>query len=281
MNPWLLRLNLPGVGPVHVQSYFFFLMLASVVGVEIAIREARRSGVDPKDVLRIGVPAIISGLIGARLGHFVFVEPDALEGDPLGFLRVWEGGMVFYGGFLLGLATMVLGCRLRGLSLVRFGDVLAGPIMVGLAVGRMGCLSNGCCYGRPIDWGTGIEWPWGVTFLHGEVPSLLRGIPLHPTQAYAAINALAIYGVIRWIRGRQRFDGQAMGFVLVAYGLSRSVLELFRLDVHRAFWFEETMGQVLSTSQGISIPVVMLGAWLLWKGARSPDGPAPPEAQAV
>jgi phosphatidylglycerol:prolipoprotein diacylglycerol transferase len=275
MNPWLLRWTLPGLGPVHVQSYFFFLMLASVVGVELAIREARRSGDDPREVLRIGVPTILAGLLGARIGHFVFVQPSALAGDPLALLRVWEGGMVFYGGFLLGLATLILGCRLRKLSLLRFGDVAAGPVMVGLALGRMGCLSNGCCYGRPIDWGTGIEWPWAVTFLQGEVPTHLRGIPLHPTQAYAALNALAIYAVIRWIRGRQRFDGEAMGFVLVAYGLSRSVIELFRLDVHRAFWFEEAIGQLVSTSQGISIPVVLVGAWLLWRGSRSVRG-APP-----
>jgi len=268
MNPWLLRLDLPLVGPVAVQSYFFFLMLGCAVALEVAIREARRSGDDPKDVLRIAVPAVLAGLIGARLGHFLFVAPEALKRDPLAFLRVWEGGMVFYGGLIGGLAVVVIGCRLRKISLIRFGDVLAGPVMVGLALGRLGCLSNGCCYGRPIDWGTGVEWPWGVTFLHGEVPSALRGIPLHPTQAYAALNAFALYLVIRWIRGRQSFEGQTMGFVFVAYGITRSVIELFRLDVHRAFWLEEQIGQVLSTSQGISIPIVALGGWLLWRGSR-------------
>ncbi|MCP4873391.1 MAG: prolipoprotein diacylglyceryl transferase [Proteobacteria bacterium] len=268
MNPWLLRLDLPGIGPVAVQSYFFFLIVGCAVALEVAIRGAQRSGDDPKDVIRISVPAIVAGLIGARLGHFIFVAPDALKADPLAFLRVWEGGMVFYGGFLGGLAVVIAGCRIHKLSLIRFGDVLAGPVMVGLAFGRLGCLSNGCCYGRPIDWGTGIEWPWGVTFLRGEVPSVLRGIPLHPTQAYAALNALAIYLVIRWIRGRQRFEGEAMGLVFVAYGLSRSVIELFRLDVHRAFWFEDQLGQVLSTSQGISIPIVAVGVWLLVRGKR-------------
>ena len=269
MNPWLLRLELPLVGHVAVQSYFFFLMLACTAAVEVAIREARRSGDDPRDVLRIAVPAIVAGLIGSRLAHFVFVAPGKLSGDPLAFLRVWEGGMVFYGGLIAGLAVVVIGTRWRGISLVRFGDVLAVPVMVGLALGRLGCLSNGCCYGRPIDWGTGVEWPWAVTFLYGEVPSALRGIPLHPTQAYAALNAAAIAGVVWWIRRRQTFDGQAMGLVFVAYGLSRSVIELFRFDVHRSFWFEDAIGQVISTSQGISVPIVALGVWLLVRGSRS------------
>ena len=268
MHPWLIDVHLPVIGRVLVSSYFFFLMTGCVVGCEAAIREARRSGEPPRQVLVIVVAAVLAGLAGARLGHFVFVARDRFLDDPLAFFAVWEGGMVFYGGFLGGLTAVLVLCRLRKLSLLRFGDMLSGPVMLGLAFGRIGCLLNGCCYGRPIDWGTGVEWPWGITFLHGQVPSALRGFPLHPTQAYASLNALALFGILTWLRRRQRFDGQVFGFGLVAYGLTRSVLELFRLDLGRRFWFEDSLGQALSTSQGISIPMILIGLAILVVGLR-------------
>ncbi len=268
MQPWLIDVHLPVVGRVLVSSYFFFLMAGCVAGCEWAIREARRSGERPRRVLVVLVAAVLSGLVGARLGHFVFVARDRFFDDPLAFFAVWEGGMVFYGAFLGGLAAVLALCWRLKLPILRFGDMLAPALMLGLAFGRLGCLCNGCCYGRPIDWGTGVEWPWGITFLYGEVPSPLRGIPLHPTQAYAALNALALFGLLVWLRRRQRFDGQVFGTLLVAYGLTRSVLELFRLDVGRRFWLEASLGQLVSTSQGISIPLVLIGAAVLVTGVR-------------
>lgn len=268
MQPWLIDVHLPVVGRVLVSGYFFFLMAGCVAGCEIAIREARRSGEPPRRVLVIVVTAVIAGLIGARLGHFVFVARDRFLDDPMAFFAVWEGGMVFYGGFLGGLSAVLLLCWRMKLPILRFADMLSAPVMIGLALGRLGCFCNGCCYGRPIDWGTGVEWPWGVTFLRGEVPSALRGIPLHPTQLYAALNALALFGLLIWIRRRQRFEGQVFGLVLVAYGITRSALELFRLDVGREFWLEDSLGQILSTSQGISIPMVLVGATILVVGLR-------------
>ena len=268
MQPWLIDVQLPVLGRVLISSYFFFLMVGSVAGAELAIREARRSGEPPRRVLTIVVAALLAGLVGARLGHFVFVARDRFLEDPLTFFAVWEGGMVFYGGFLGGIAAVVALCRMWKLPLLRFADMLSAPAMLGLAFGRLGCLFNGCCFGRPIDWGTGVEWPWGLTFLHGQVPSALRGIPLHPTQIYSALNALALVVALTWLRRRQRFDGQVFGLVLVAYGITRSVLELFRLDVGRRFWLEDSLGQVLSTSQGISVPMVIAGVAILVIGAR-------------
>jgi len=269
MQPWLLRLDLPFVGEVSIQAYFFWMMLGCLVATEVAIREARRSGESPAGVLKLSALAIGCGLLGARAFHFLFVDPQHFLDSPLAFFRVWEGGMVFYGGFVGGLVTLVLWAKLQNLSVLRLGDILAAPAMMGLALGRIGCLSNGCCYGRPIDWGSGLEWPWAVTFLSGEVPRALQGIPLHPTQAYASINALLLFLLIGAVRKRQRFDGQALGTLLLGYGLTRSLLELFRLDVGRNFLFEEAWGQVLSTSQAISIPLVILGLALLFRGRSS------------
>lgn len=269
MQPWLLQLDLPFVGAVSLQSYFFWMMLGCVVATEVAIREARRSGCSPAEILRLSAAAIVVGLLGARLFHFLFVAPSRFAESPLAFFAVWEGGMVFYGGLVGGLLTAVVWARLRGLKLLQLGDILAAPVMIGLALGRIGCLSGGCCYGRPIDWGSGLEWPWAVTFLGGAVPRVLQGIPLHPTQAYASINAICLFLLIGAVRQRQRFEGQALGVMLVGYGITRSVLELFRLDVGRKFLFEAQWGELVSTSQGISVPMILLGVYLLARGRRA------------
>ncbi len=266
MQPWLLRLPVPGLGDIAINSYFFFLLLGCVLAAEVCVREARRSGEDPQGALRLAGVCVLAGLVGARVLHILVVAPERYLADPLRLLRFWEGGMVFYGGFLGGLLAVVLWSRWKGPSLGRLGDMTAPALMIGLAFGRIGCLSAGCCYGRPIDWGTGIEWPWGLTFLAGQVPSALRGIPLHPTQAYSSLNALFLFGVVSWMRGRQRFDGQVMWTLVLAYGISRSVLELFRLDLGRRFVLEESWGQVLSTSQAISIPMVLLAIAMLVRG---------------
>lgn len=269
MQPWLLRIPAPGLGEIAVSSYFFWMLLGCVLAVEIALREARRSGESPRAILHLSGFAILGGLVGARVLHIVAVAPETYLADPARLLRVWEGGMVFYGGFLGGLATVGLWSRLRGPSLARLGDIFAAPLMMGLAFGRIGCLSAGCCFGRPIDWGTGREWPWGVTFLSGQVPSALRGVPLHPTQVYASLNALVLLLAVIALRRRQRFDGQVMWTLVLAYGVTRSVLELFRLDLTRRFLFEEAWGQVLSTSQAISVPLVLLAAVMLVRGRRA------------
>ncbi len=268
MQPWLVRIPAPVVGQIAVSSYFFWLLLGCVLATEVAMREARRSGESPREILHLSVLAVLGGLVGARALHIVAVAPSLYLADPLRLLRVWEGGMVFYGGFLGGLGTVALWSWRRGPSFQRLGDLFAAPLMIGLAFGRIGCLGAGCCYGRPIDWGTGIEWPWAVTFLSGQVPSALRGIPLHPTQAYSAVNALILFLAIVSLRRRQRFDGQVMWTLVLAYGLTRSVLELFRLDLERRFLLEASWGQVVSTSQAISIPLILLAIAMLVRGAR-------------
>lgn len=269
MQPWLLQLNLPFVGAVSLQSYFFWMMMGCLVATEVAVREARRSGCSPAEILRLSVVAIVSGLLGARAFHFLFVAPDRFAESPLSFFAVWEGGMVFYGGLVGGLLAAVIWSRIRNLSLLQVGDILAAPVMMGLAIGRIGCLSGGCCYGRPIDWGSGLEWPWAVTFLGGEVPRALQGIPLHPTQAYSSINAILLFLLIGAVRQRQRSEGQALGALLTGYGITRSVLEFFRLDLGRNFLFKESWGELISTSQAISVPMVLLGIFLLVRGQRS------------
>jgi len=269
MQPWLFEIPIPGIGEIKLSAYFTWLVVGLVLSTEVAIREARRSGESPARFLRLSALTIVAGLVGARLGHAVFTSPRLYLDDPLRVLQFWRGGMVYYGGFLGSLAAVVWWCRRNGRSLLHVGDILAPAVPLGIAFGRLGCLSQGCCYGRPIDWGTGIEWPWAITYLSGSVPLALKGVPLHPVQAYASLGAIGLFLLLGWMRRNQRFEGQVLGALLVGYGVLRSLLELFRLDIVRGFVLEDLLGQSLSTSQAISLPLVLAGLFILIRGRLS------------
>ncbi len=270
MRPWLLHGHLPGIGDVALSGWFTWLLLALVTGAFVAVREARRSGTPERLVLQLTVVLAAAGVLGGRLGHILTAERDGYIADPMRLLRFWEGGMVLYGGLIGAALAGAWWCRSRRMDLLRTGDILAPGVLIGIALGRLGCLTAGCCFGRPIDWGTGVEWPWGVVFLSGQVPEALRGIPLHPTQVYASLNALLLFALLTALRRRQTFDGQVVAAFLLAYGATRPILELFRLDLERGFVLPALLGQRVSTSQAVSIPIVLAGGLLYsWARARA------------
>jgi phosphatidylglycerol:prolipoprotein diacylglycerol transferase len=108
--------------------------------------------------------------------------------------------------------------------------------------GRVGCLTAGCCYGKP----TGSSW--GIKLYSDLVDPSLRGIPLHPTQIYEATSLFLLLMGLLWLERRKSFDGQVALTYLMAYSVIRSIIEVFRGDLIRGF----VIGDWLSTSQFIS-----------------------------
>lgn len=162
--------------------------------------------------------------------------------DCLAALKFWQGGLTYYGGFLLAVPAGLWYARRKGLGVLRIADLTAPFIAFGLFFGRMGCFFNGCCFGRHTD------VPWAVDF---------PGHPsVHPTQLYEAGGALAIFSLLYFVvRPRKRAHGQVFAALLVVYGVLRFVLEFFRADERGGF-------AGLSTSQWIGIPLVVAGLFL-------------------
>jgi len=266
-----MHTHVPLIGQVALSAWFTWLVVAILVGSYVATQEARRAGDSPLELLRVAMIGTVAGVVGARLGHLFTASRDVYVADPLALLRFWEGGMVLYGGLVLGVAGCALWIRHRGLRFLRVADAAAPALALGIALGRVGCLSAGCCYGRPIDWGTGVEWPWGTVFLAGVVPEPLRGVALHPTQVYAAVAGIALFLALRALRSRQRFDGQAFAALLMGYPVLRSLNELFRLDLERGFLLPDLFGKTISTSQALSLPVFAAGAVLMVLARRSAE----------
>ncbi|GAB4272798.1 MAG: prolipoprotein diacylglyceryl transferase [Deferrisomatales bacterium] len=251
MHPVLFQL-----GRLTVYTYGLFVALGFLAALWLIGREARRRGMDPAALQDLGLLAVVSALVGARL-FYVALEWRHFVEHPLQIVEIWKGGLVFYGGFLAATAAAAAFVRRRGLPFWTTADVAAPAVALGQALGRVGCFFAGCCYGAAC------ELPWAVTFTdpRGLAP---LGQPLHPTQLYSAVANLAVFAVLYvGVRPRQRFEGQLAGLYLVLYPAARFAVELFRDDPRGA------LGP-LSTSQALGLPLILLGAWILWTRRRAP-----------
>jgi phosphatidylglycerol:prolipoprotein diacylglycerol transferase len=235
MHPVLLR-----IGPFAVHTYGVFVAMAFLSAIALALREARREGEDPNKILDVCFYALVAAIIGSRI-LYVLVNWSIFRHDPLEIIRIWHGGLVFYGGFIGALITALWCINRKGLPLLKTMDIMAPSIAFGQFVGRIGCFFAGCCYGKTCD------LPWAVTFTHPE--SLApKGVPLHPTQLYSSLNSLLIFFVLVWLRRIKRFEGQIFWVYVLLYAVTRSILEHFRGDERGMF-----LEGMLSTSQLIGL----------------------------
>ena len=237
-------------GRFTLYTYGLFIALAFVVAMWLAGREAERRGLDPRMIQDLGFLVLIAAIVGARL-FFVLIEWRHFSENPSQIIQIWKGGLVFYGGFTAAALAGVLYVRTKGLPTWEIGDVVAPALALGQALGRVGCLFAGCCYGAQCD------LPWAVTFSDPRSLAPL-GIPLHPAQLYAAAANFATFAVLYWVaRPRQRSAGQLLGLYLVLYPITRFLLEFLRDDPRGALG-------VLSTSQALGIPLLAVGLWVLY-----------------
>ena len=211
------------MGGFSIHTFGLLVGLGFVAGLWVASRLAVRVGFKPELVYDLAVPWIIVGaLIGARTVYVVTYWKQDFAGHPWHeALAVWRGGLVYYGGLIGGTLAAVLRLRRLGLPIWKVGDCLAPGIALGHVFGRIGCLFNGCCFGRHAN------YPWSIRFPVGSIPG---NLPVHPTQIYEALLNLALAGALAWFHGRRRFDGQVFSLYLIAYAFVRSFTEFFRGD---------------------------------------------------
>jgi phosphatidylglycerol:prolipoprotein diacylglycerol transferase len=174
---------------------------------------------------------------------------------------------VYYGGLILALAASAWYLHRTKLPSWKVADITAPGIALGQAIGRIGCLSAGCCYGKPTN------LPWGITFTN-EYSAENVGVPLnvslHPTQIYESLATFLLFLYLTWRLWRTHFVGQIILEYLMLYAALRFVIEFFRGDEDRGF----VLHGLLSTSQLISILTIVAAAAVFFYRRRREQQPS-------
>lgn len=261
MHPVLLQ-----IGSFKIFSYGTMVALGFLAGMWIGGRETDRLGIDRDRFYDLGMWMILSAIVGSRLFHVLVYWRDYAS-DPWEILRLWNGGLVFYGGLLAAVPTCYLFLRKHRIPFLPVADVAAIVIPMGIGFGRIGCTLAGCCYGKP----TGC--PLAITFTNPASLAPLN-VPLHPTQIYEALACFGIALLLYLTRERFRTPGVRFWTMLILYGVARSLLEILRDDPRGflgPFSESQVVSFVLAVYASISIAAARRRA-----STRSPAGNAPP-----
>ena len=245
MHPVLIN-----IGKIHIYSYGLMIAIGIVVGLFLARRQAAREGIDPNKIIDIAFYLLVAALIGSRL-LFVLTNVKEYVDNPLDIFKIWEGGLVFYGGLIPAVVIGIWYIKRLGLPLWQVFDIFAPSVAIGHAFGRIGCFLAGCCHGTPSS------LPWAVTFT--DPRSLApQGIPLHPTQLYSSLGLFAIFALLIWLRKRKAFQGEIFWSYALMYSVFRFFIEFLRGDPRGS-----CLGGLLSTTQAIGIFVAGISVVML------------------
>jgi phosphatidylglycerol---prolipoprotein diacylglyceryl transferase len=262
------------LGPIAIRWYALAYVAGILLGWRYAVALVRNARLwalrgppataDQIDDLILWVT--IGVIVGGRLGHVIFYTPELIWTDPVEILKTWHGGMSFHGGALGVLIALLVFAWRNKIDMLRLGDIAAACTPIGLFFGRIANFINGELWGRPTT------VPWGIIF-PGAGPE-----PRHPSQLYeATLEGLVLFLLLRWsTHGRKDLNrrGVVMGLFIAGYGLARTSLENVREpDAYMpTFPFGLTMGMILS------IPMILAGAWLVWRGIKEPPPAAEPQS---
>ncbi|HVF92250.1 MAG TPA: prolipoprotein diacylglyceryl transferase [Blastocatellia bacterium] len=258
MFPELFRI--PGLG-IMLSTYGLLLAVAFIVALWSTARLAASDGLPKDRIYDLGLYILAAALVGSKL-LMIATEWDSYGGDwrRIFSLDLLRSGGVYFGGFLAALLASVILMRKWRLPWRRTADAFAPGVAIGHAIGRLGCFSAGCCWGKPT-----ASWI-GVRFT--EKASELTGVPIDvnliPTQLIESVANLVLAGVLYLIYRRRRFDGQVIFSYMILYSIIRFTIE---------FWRDDPRGQVLglSTSQFISVVMFIAGtALMIYHWRRTP-----------
>ena len=232
------------LGDFKIHWYGVMIALAFLAGLWTATRRARRENISGEKIADLVFWIMLAGVVGART-VYVTTYWDEFAHQPFSeIFMIQHGGLVYYGSLIGAALAFMIYVRWKKLSGWKIADILAPSIALGNAIGRIGCLLNGCCYGRVCHLPWAIRFPnqsaaWQQHFQAGLVGSGDPSLPVHPTEIYDALLNVALYLGLAY---------------LIGYAVFRSLGELFRGD-----YPADHIHNGLTSAQLVSIPIFVAG----------------------
>ena len=230
---------------VKVSVYFLFLSLVFTLIVPAIVYRANKLKLSSLFALDLYIFVLLGSFLGARLFYVLYQEPGFYFSNPEQIIYFWNGGYVFFGGFLGAVGAGALFCLNKKESMQRWLNFSMMLLSLGYSIGRLACFLSGCCYGAE----TQVSW---AVFMHGAMR--------HPTQLYASLSEFFIFLILILIEKKKGFEAYfVLPIWLILHGLGRMFMEYYRDDPRGG----EIFG--LSVSTFISLVLLTLGAALLFK----------------
>lgn len=247
------------IGHFGLRWYSLAILAALAAGIALTLKEARRKGINEDMIWGVATWGVIGGLIGARLFH-VADNLDKYLADPLSVLAFQEGGLAIYGAIVVGLLAALIQAKRRGWPFIRVLDAAAPGLILGQAIGHIGCIIQGDSLGPPTD------LPWGLVYTNQGAMAPALGVPFLPAQGYEMVWDLAIFAVLWAIRKRVRTEGLLFVIYLFLYSLNKFTVSFWRENVILALGLREA--QLLALA-GLAFSVV---AYLAFSRRQNPIG---------
>ncbi len=225
---------------IDVMWYGVIISSGVLLGVIIALKEAKRTGFMEDNLLDFLLYAIPVGIVGARAYYVVF-SWDYYSQNLSQIINIRNGGLAIHGAVLAGVITGIIFCKKRKINFLELIDLVVPSLILGQAIGRWGNFINQEAYGGPTD------LPWGI---------IVNGQKVHPTFLYESIINICVFIFLIWFRKNKKArHGQIFGLYLILYSAGRFFVEGLRTD--------SLMFLGMRVAQLISIASIVLGASLL------------------
>ena len=257
-----------------VPSYGVMMVLAYFAGLYVILREARREKIDPSRMESLTLWILVGLIIGARIWYVVEVW-DYYSKNIGAIFKVWEGGLVFYGGFIGGLVGGLIYLKVSHLQFGRVVDIFAPGLALAIGIGRIGCFLNGCCFGKVTNSWIGVAFPrrWNPPVYETHLrnnwiqPGATSSLPVIPTQIISTIVLLLIFGILISLRKKKPFEGFLFYLFLGLYGFHRFIIDFFRYYEGNALVLK-----YITLSQAFSIVLMITSILFIVVGLRRAKG---------
>ncbi|MCL5027314.1 MAG: prolipoprotein diacylglyceryl transferase [Chloroflexi bacterium] len=234
MGPIVINIDPVIVQISHFSLRWYGLAIAAamVAGFAVGLREAGRKGLDKDQIYSAGMWAVIGGLVGARILHVIDKWQYYLS-NPAAALAVQDGGLAILGGIIGGAAACLIYLRRHDLPVGKVADAVAPALILGQAIGRIGCTINGDAVGSATN------LPWGFIYTHPGAMAPSLGQAYQPTMVYEMAWDIIVFGILWWARDRIKVEGTLFLAYLGLYSAGKFVISFWREESIFLFGLQE------------------------------------------